>query len=852
MNRKALVLALAVATTLGLGLANPAPAAAVARSVSIPVNPNTVLQQDFQGFGTSLAWWANIVGGWSEPNRTELVDLLFRDSFVKNGQTVQGIGLSAVRYNAGASEPGVSYPVIDPHLPARNGAWVDSLIQADGSYDWSVDARQRWVLAEAAKRGVSTFELFGNSAPWWMTWSGNPAGRYSRNSPEGCQHSNLKPEHEVDYANYLATIAQRFSDVGVNGPGSPKVNFRTIEPFNEPSNGWWCWGNNQEGTFMPADQQSNVILDLRSALDSRGLPTEISATDSNNYWLMMSEFDALSSAAKNSLGQVNAHGYAGSDPTPIRDRVQAHKLRFWQSEWGPADWGGYSITSEMGAGLELATRVTNDLGYVRANAWHYWQAIEDSSRGSGPGYWGLIQAPLDGSAETYTIQKQFYVLGQYSKFIRPGALLIDSGNGKTTAAYDRASGKLVLVTYNDTSETLPVTYDLSRFGAVGSSATAWRTSGTENLVRLSNAPIARRQLVAAIPPNSVVTHVVSGVTAPDGKTTSEIINDSNGAFTYDSAWHRTGYSGGQQGAYGLWDQDEHASQSAGATATLRFDGTRVSLFSTVAPSSGKVSVSIDGGASSTLNLYSAARFDGSHVWRSPALPAGRHQLTVRVLGEAGSPGGGMWANIDRVVVEDSSWTRCAIEGGVCRLTGASEVRFGAFGGEARTLATGAVSCSTVTFGNPVVGPKACFVRPAAGMNLVAAHSGRCVAVAEASLAPGAPVIQWDCTGGTEQRWTLSPVAGGFHLSPVSAPSQCLDVSGASTADGAAAIQWTCGTGANQTWKFQYERDGYYSLHPGHATSMCLDVSGANLANGAPATQYTCNGYSNQLFKVGRG
>ena len=312
--------------------------------ISSPVNPNIVLQSDFQGFGTSLAWWSNVVGGWSEPQRTELVDLLFKDSFVKNGQTIQGIGLSAVRYNAGASQPGVSYQVIDPHLPARNGAWVPSLIQADGSYDWSADANQRWVLAAAATRGVSTFELFGNSPPWWMTWSGNPAGRYSRYSAEACQHSNLKPEHEADYAAYLASVAKRFADVGVNGTGSPKVNFRTIEPFNEPSNGWWCWGNNQEGTFMSGDQQSNVILDLKSELNARNLSTQISASDSNNYWLMVSEFDALTPAARAALGQINAHGYAGSDVEPIRDRALSNGLRFWQSEWGPADWGGYNLS----------------------------------------------------------------------------------------------------------------------------------------------------------------------------------------------------------------------------------------------------------------------------------------------------------------------------------------------------------------------------------------------------------------------------------------------------------------------------------------------------------------------------
>ena len=55
------------------------------QSLATPSNkPDTCLsvdltrkQQAFEGFGTSLCWWANVVGGFPEPLRSQLVDLVF-------------------------------------------------------------------------------------------------------------------------------------------------------------------------------------------------------------------------------------------------------------------------------------------------------------------------------------------------------------------------------------------------------------------------------------------------------------------------------------------------------------------------------------------------------------------------------------------------------------------------------------------------------------------------------------------------------------------------------------------------------------------------------------------------------
>src|SRR5262249_20289351 len=48
---------------------------AAAGTTLVKVDPS-VRHQTFEGWGTSLAWWANHVGGWGETGRDALVDAI--------------------------------------------------------------------------------------------------------------------------------------------------------------------------------------------------------------------------------------------------------------------------------------------------------------------------------------------------------------------------------------------------------------------------------------------------------------------------------------------------------------------------------------------------------------------------------------------------------------------------------------------------------------------------------------------------------------------------------------------------------------------------------------------------------
>ncbi|MFI0898150.1 non-reducing end alpha-L-arabinofuranosidase family hydrolase [Streptomyces sp. NPDC020983] len=116
-------------------------------------------------------------------------------------------------------------------------------------------------------------------------------------------------------------------------------------------------------------------------------------------------------------------------------------------------------------------------------------------------------------------------------------------------------------------------------------------------------------------------------------------------------------------------------------------------------------------------------------------------------------------------------------------------------------------------------------------------SGRCLDVPNSGQTDGTYLQIYDCSGGTNQQWTLTDsnqltVYGG----------KCLDVPGHATAAGTKVEIWTCNGGANQQWRVN--PDGtVVAVESG----LCLDVTGGATVNGSPVEIWTCNGRTNQQW-----
>lgn len=437
----------ALLSAAGLALAVPARA-----DYTTTVNPGTSWGT-WQGWGSSLCWWANQFG-----TRDDMADVLYTlntVSFTSNQgtQSLPGLGLNVVRYNAGGTSTlpitvgGTTYTPSNPSsLPVFKEIstfWLDwnSSDPSSSSWNWANDSNQRAMMGKALARGANIFELFSNSPPWWMCYNSSTTGS---NTGSG---DNLQSWNYDQFAVYLATVAKYAHD-------NWGITFQSVEPFNEPSANWWKYPGSQEGCHFAVATQNSVIGYLRTELNNRGLSSmPIAASDENTVDGELSTWNSLSSASHTAIGQINTHGYedGSGDRTGLYNAAHNNGKGLWNSEYAESD----------ATGMSLASNLNLDLRWLHPTVWCYWQPFDS-------GGWGLIQSNPGDNWVGYANPK-YFVMSQYSRHIRPGMTMIDGGEGNTIAAYDSVNHKLVLVTANYGTAQW-INYDLSNYGTVTGNA----------------------------------------------------------------------------------------------------------------------------------------------------------------------------------------------------------------------------------------------------------------------------------------------------------------------------------------------------------------------------------------------
>lgn len=462
----------------------------------------------WEGWGASLAWWANGIGDSAYAATYE--DLFFtRDTVSFAGRALPGLGLNIVRYNVGGGGRPGDVAGTTENVPRELTPWFRDI---DGylidwndqenpdsrSWDWSRDAAQRSVLQAALARGVTEVELFANAPMWWMTQEKSSAG------------GRLQSWNHADFGRYLATVAARArSGWGVTGKLS-------VEPFNEPSAGWWNYPKNQEGCNLGITPQAEILAALREQLDRRGLEdVAIAASDENGMTQAARTLSALanqrvalrgtSQSAASLVDRVNVHAYSGIAAWRDNGARQALRRavgtrRLWMSEYGDPD----------ASGLTLAQTIIEDLTYLRPTAWLYWQPLEPHS-------WGLVTGAFADSrtqrsrGQPTAVNNKYFVLAQFSRFVRPGAMLLGNDDPHTVAALDAAAQRLDLVSVNYGSAQV-IRYDLSAFARHGSVAqvTYTQTAGPSAFARL-DLPVVDHRVELSAKPNAVYALTIDGV-----------------------------------------------------------------------------------------------------------------------------------------------------------------------------------------------------------------------------------------------------------------------------------------------------------------------------------------------------
>jgi O-glycosyl hydrolase len=460
--------------------------------------------QEIDNFGASDAWTMQKIGVWSEASRNKVADLLF--------STEKGIGLSLWRFNIGG---GINRNIRDPWRT------VETFETGPGQYDWSRQANERWFAQAAHDRGVPYLLGFVNSPPGRMTRNGlTNSGNDTRST------TNLKEGMEKQFANYLCDIVEHFK----NAPEKERLVFDYLSPINEPEVAWET-GNNQEGSRASNEDIRKVMQALHEEITGRKLNVKIRAPESNSvrhlfepaatesrrwgapYGDYLKVFGGDPAAFALMDGVMCYHDYSSFSGASVendhaqlgREMAKYPNVKLWMSEICILQ-NRRDLTMNMA--LDVAKLIHADLVLSGASAWQWWLAMSNGDYKDGLLYTNWRRA---GDPETIIESKSFWVMGNFSRFIRPGFVRVEltgdhhGFDGLLGSAYlDPKTGKVVLVYVNVAEEAQKVTWTIKKGDwDLPRQFVPWETTAAENLK--ARAPIQTAEY--EVPARSVVTLV---------------------------------------------------------------------------------------------------------------------------------------------------------------------------------------------------------------------------------------------------------------------------------------------------------------------------------------------------------
>ncbi len=470
-------------------------AAGQTAAVHINIDPE-VTYQTIDNFGASDAWSAQFVGNWPAEKKNTIADWLFSSDTTAAGQP-KGIGLSLWRYNigAGSTEQGEGSGITDEWRRAAK---------------WQNQSGQLWFLQAAKERRVKQFLAFLNSPPVNLTINGRAF------ADKG--NCNIKPDNYDAFATYIADAMEGISKMA-------GIRFDVISPVNEPQ---WDWSDNkQEGCPYDNDQISGLTRSLSKTLAARKLSTKIMVSEAGQLDYLYGGknkpargqqitafFDNSSPDYLGNLSNVSrvisGHSYFTTSPRTAsirtREEVAGHiksfkGLGFWQSEYcilgdNAGEINGNKRDYGMDAALYLARVIHDDLTVANASAWQYWLAISPYDYKD-----GLIYIDKNKQDGQYHDSKMLWAMGNYSRFVRPGAKRISADvqgdSSLLVSAYKNTDQSISVVIVNSTHDDRHISLDRKKgqFRRLRS----YVTSGEDNLH-----PLAVNNSIV-IPARAVVT-----------------------------------------------------------------------------------------------------------------------------------------------------------------------------------------------------------------------------------------------------------------------------------------------------------------------------------------------------------
>ncbi|MBO7068565.1 MAG: xylanase [Bacteroidaceae bacterium] len=524
-------------------------------SVTIDVSAK---EQTIQHFGSSDCWTAEYVSDYfSEKQKSKAAKWLFSRGMDAKGNP-EGIGLSCWRVNVGA---GSASQGDDSNIEEEIHR-TECFLNEDGTYDWTRCNGQQWFMQQAKEYGVEHFVLFSNSPPIYYTKTGKANANGQKLT------CNLKTTYFDEFAEFLANTAQHFADEG--------YNITYISPVNEPQ---YDWKDEQEGAPWDNSDIAKLTKQLDKSITNRQLSTKILIPEAGSWYNLYggtnahanNQLDAffkrsntttyigsLASVAKTVAG----HSYwtVGTNQTlkevrqTARAKAKEYGVDIIQTEWSMLDDApsvetgfpeSYSAASKMDIALYMGKVIYCDLTYGNMTGWSYWTVFSQEKWGHKNRFHLIrLNATTDTGEESnadikrggiLTADKNLWVLGNYSRFIRPGYQRVQVEGADELNAL---MGSAWLSPEADTLVTVFVNMDKGSrevsLSFPGFEAEEVNTFVTDGKHDLQPDPDQTDAANLKLPSRSVVTVVMSAAD-PDG--IAEVKNERVKSEKWDNCWY---------------------------------------------------------------------------------------------------------------------------------------------------------------------------------------------------------------------------------------------------------------------------------------------------------------------------
>ena len=376
-----------------------------------------------------------------------------------------------------------------------SSAWAGSYRNSsDADYLWSTTKgagltllRIRYgdglaIAKAAAQAGVTVW-----MTPWGTGTNGATGGSYTttQSNPNGCSGSMPVLSNAQGLASALVSWVQSAKTQG--------VPIYAVSAENEPDS---CGINST--TSYSAAQLAAWIDVLGPAMAA--INVKVMAPETMNACGFTSYFNAIKadSAAWSAVSIFASHEY-GCGTLPAESSIAAAGKEYWETEVDTGTGSGDSSGDGIASALKMATTIHNDLTKANLNAWHLWWLYNASGNG------GCL---YDTTNNVWS--KRLWVLGNYSRFVRPGFVRVNTSGTVPSGAYvsayqNPADGTVAVVAINTNSSTTPLSLYIS--GVVPCSITPWVTSAADSLASKSAITVSNARFSATLDAQSVTSFV---------------------------------------------------------------------------------------------------------------------------------------------------------------------------------------------------------------------------------------------------------------------------------------------------------------------------------------------------------